>query len=127
MGQAFCNTTGAPRPLTFVLWFGGQSDYHKPMKSKLTATEAARNLSDLRNRVRYRGERFTVVRGGEEVAAIVPTAGSGRVTLGELRRGLASLPSPDDDFVIDLERIRVEQPPAEPSRGSPSLRGGRGA
>lgn len=115
MGQAFCNTTGAARPLTFVLWFGGQSDYHKSMKSKLTATEAARNLSDLLNRVRYRGERFTIVRGGEEVAAIVPTAGSGRVTLGELRRGLASLPSPDDDFVIDLERIRVEQPPAEPS------------
>ena len=83
--------------------------------SKISATEAARNLSDLLSRVRYRGERFTIVRGGEEVATLVPTTGSPRVTLGELRRSLAALTAPDQDFVRDLERIRAEQPPAEPS------------
>ena len=82
--------------------------------TRVTATEAARNLSDLLNRVLYRGERFTVVRSGEDVAAIVPAA-SPRVTLGELRRVLSELPAPDDDFLSDLERIRREQPPAEPS------------
>jgi prevent-host-death family protein len=82
--------------------------------TRVTATEAARNLSDLLNRVLYRGERFTVVRGGEDVAAIVPAAAA-RVTLGELRRALAGLPAPDNEFLSDLERIRGEQPPAEPS------------
>ena len=81
---------------------------------KVTATEAARNLSDLLNRVRYRGERFTVVRGGEEVAAIVPAAGPS-VTLGELRQALSGILAPDADFGPDLERIRTEQPPADPS------------
>src|SRR3972149_307796 len=100
MGQAFCNTTGAARPLTFVLWFGGQSDYHKTMKSKLTATEAARNLSDLLNRVRYRGERFTIVRGGEEVAALVaaPVAPPPRPALVALLI--------DTRVLVDLERAR---------------------
>jgi prevent-host-death family protein len=82
---------------------------------KVSATEAARNLSDLLNRVRYRGERFTVTRGGEEVAEIIPAKRSAGVTLRDLRRALASLPAPDDDFAGDLERIRKEQPPAEPS------------
>lgn len=82
---------------------------------KISATEAARNLSDLLNRVKYRGERFTVIRGGEEVAEIVPARRTAGVTLRDLRRALASLPAPDDDFAADLERIRAEQPPAEPS------------
>jgi prevent-host-death family protein len=85
------------------------------MAVRVSATEAARNLSDLLNRVRYRGERFTVVRAGEEVAEIGPAAGSRSVTLAELRATLASLPPPDVDFAADLERIRAEQPPAEPS------------
>jgi prevent-host-death family protein len=82
---------------------------------KVTATEAARSLSNLLNRVHYRGERFTVVRAGEEVAEIVPAMGGRTITFGELRDALAALPSPDADFAADLERIRAEQPPAEPS------------
>jgi len=85
------------------------------MNLKVSATEVARNLSDLLNRVRYRGERFTVVRGGEDVAEIVPAATGSAVTLGDLKRALASLPPPDEDFLADLERIRAEQPPTEPS------------
>jgi prevent-host-death family protein len=88
----------------------------KSSSIRISATEASRNLSDLLNRVRYRGERFTIVRGGEEVAEILPPAKGGVVvTLGELRGALASVPAPDDAFVADLERIRDEQPPAEPS------------
>ena len=85
------------------------------MNVRISATEAARNLSDLLNRVRYRGERFTVVRGGEEVAEIVPAMPGGGVTLVELRRALAPLGPPDEGFLDDLGRIRAEQPPAEPS------------
>jgi len=85
------------------------------MSLKVTATEAARNLSDLLNRVRYRGERFVVVRAGEDVAELIPAAGGRCLTLAELRATLASLPPPDADFAADLERIRAEQPPAEPS------------
>jgi prevent-host-death family protein len=85
----------------------------KVVPRRVTATEAARNLSDLLNRVRYRGEHFTVVRGGEEVADLVPARRSSGITLRDLRRALASLPAPDDDFLADVERIRAEQPPAE--------------
>ncbi len=85
------------------------------MNVRITATEAARNLSDLLSRVRYRGERFTVVRGGEEVAEIVPAAQTGAVTFGDLRRILAAIPRPDDEFAADLDRVRAEQPPAEPT------------
>ncbi len=85
------------------------------MNIRVSATEAARNLSDLLNRVRYRGERFTVVRSGEEVAEIIPATHNGGITLGELRRALAQLPAPDEEFLADLNRVRAEQPPAEPS------------
>jgi antitoxin (DNA-binding transcriptional repressor) of toxin-antitoxin stability system len=42
------------------------------MESHLTATEAARNFSDLVDRVLYRGEVFVVERGGRSVCRIVP-------------------------------------------------------
>ena len=84
------------------------------MSTRISATDAARNLSDLLNRVRYRGETFTVVRGGEEVCRIVPLPFD-RVTLRQLRDALSSLPPPDDAFADDLTRIREEQPPPESS------------
>jgi prevent-host-death family protein len=83
--------------------------------AKVTATEAARSFGELLSRVRDRGERFTVVCAGEEVAEIIPVAGSRGITLGALRATLASLPPPDDGFAADLERIRAGQPPAEPT------------
>jgi prevent-host-death family protein len=39
---------------------------------KVSATEIARNFSDLVNRVRYRGEEFLIEKGGETVARLVP-------------------------------------------------------
>jgi prevent-host-death family protein len=84
------------------------------MSTRVSATEAARKLSDLLNRVRYRGETFTIVRAGEEVCDMVPTARRGMKLRG-LREALVSIPEPDDEFLADLTRLRVEQPPAEPS------------
>ena len=85
------------------------------MSTKVSATEAARKLSDLLNRVRYRGETFTIMRGGEDVCQMTPVAPRAGVTLGALREALVSIPSPDEDFRSDLESIRAEQPPAESS------------
>ena len=45
------------------------------METKITATDLAKSLSDVLNRVRYRGERFLVERNGEPVAAVLPVAG----------------------------------------------------
>ncbi|HEX7480583.1 MAG TPA: hypothetical protein VF331_22475 [Polyangiales bacterium] len=41
--------------------------------SLVSATEAARQFSDLLNRLRYRQESFEIVRGGEVVARLVPS------------------------------------------------------
>jgi antitoxin (DNA-binding transcriptional repressor) of toxin-antitoxin stability system len=71
----------------------------------VTATEAARNLSDLLNRVRYRGESFDVVRGGEVVARIVP-ATSKRATVRDLFALLRDFGPVDDTFADDLEAVQ---------------------
>lgn len=42
------------------------------MATKVTATEAARQFSDLMTRVKYQGQSFDVIRGSENVARIVP-------------------------------------------------------
>ena len=36
------------------------------METRITPTELARSLSDVLNRVRYRGERFRIERNGEQ-------------------------------------------------------------
>jgi antitoxin (DNA-binding transcriptional repressor) of toxin-antitoxin stability system len=81
------------------------------MPTTVTSTEAARNLSDLLNRARYRGESFVIQRGGEEVARLEPPMPRSKVTLRELVELLANLESPDPDFWKDLEEIRENQPP----------------
>jgi len=77
----------------------------------ITATEAARRLSDLLNRVRYRGERFQILRGGEVVAQLVPAVQTSLDVQG-LSTLLGRLRSVDDRFASDLERIQAEQAPA---------------
>ena len=70
------------------------------MNTTITATELGKNLSDVLNRVRYRGERFTVARNGEPIAVLEPADVPSRITLrdlaaqigdGRLARGSASL------------------------------------
>ncbi len=79
------------------------------MESHISATDAARTLSDLLNRVRYRGESFVVERGGEVVCRIVP-AGPRRCTVADLVRVLKSAPRPDADFFTTVGKLSKTQP-----------------
>lgn len=84
----------------------------------LSATEVARNFSEVLNRVRYRGEEFVIMRGGEPVARLAPEperATRPPSTLGNLL-DLYERRKRDPGFADDLEAIQ-----ANPSRveGSP--------
>lgn len=82
------------------------------MATKITATELARNLSDILNRARYKGESFVIERNGEPVAKIEPPPKPG-ITLRELAALLRDLPPLDDKFADDLEAARsiLRDPP----------------
>jgi len=83
--------------------------------TRISATEASRNFSDILNRAQYRGESFEVMRAGEVVARIEPAARK-RLTAGELSELWKSWPrlDPEDaaQFEKDLEEIRKGIPPA---------------
>lgn len=79
------------------------------MESHISATAAARTLSDLLSRVRYRGESFVVERGGEAVCRIVP-AGPRRSTVADLLRALARAPKPDEQFLKTVAALAKGQP-----------------
>lgn len=66
---------------------------------KITATEAGRSFSDVVARVRYRGERFIVEKGGEAVCQISPIGPAAvRSTVSDLRRLLDELPEVDEAY-----------------------------
>jgi antitoxin (DNA-binding transcriptional repressor) of toxin-antitoxin stability system len=84
------------------------------MSQKVTATEAARNFSDLLNRVRYGGETFVILRGGEAVGQLAPVEPSQAPTFREFLAMMKETEWPDDQFGSDLEAIQSEQlPPGE--------------
>ena len=58
--------------------------------NKISITEISRNFSDYINRVAYRGEHFTVLRGKKPVAEISPIPTGG--TLADLEHIIESLP-----------------------------------
>jgi antitoxin (DNA-binding transcriptional repressor) of toxin-antitoxin stability system len=70
------------------------------MSRKPTVTEVARNFADYINRVAFRGERFTLMRGNRPVAELQPVPAGGR--LGELRGILASLPRLSEQEACEL-------------------------
>jgi antitoxin (DNA-binding transcriptional repressor) of toxin-antitoxin stability system len=90
------------------------------VRRRLTVTEAVRNFSELIGRVRFKGERFILVKGGKPVAELGPTDAAVPTRLGELAEILESLPhvEPEDTerFAIDLEASRsaVGRVPAVP-------------
>ncbi len=43
------------------------------MPTRVTVTEAVRNFSEILGRVRFKGERFVLVKGGKPVAELGPT------------------------------------------------------
>jgi len=89
------------------------------MGIQLTVTEFARSLADTLNRVLYRRERFTLLRGGKPIAEVIPVPEGRR--LGDLPAILDALPSLGEAeakaFEHDLDAARVEQaqvPQADP-------------
>jgi antitoxin (DNA-binding transcriptional repressor) of toxin-antitoxin stability system len=57
------------------------------METRITATELARNLPDVLNRVRDKGEIFVVEQDGEVVAEIAPSPEASKVfTVADFRR-----------------------------------------
>ena len=42
------------------------------MQTAISSTEAVRNFSELLNNIKYRGDRYTVIRGGKPAASLVP-------------------------------------------------------
>ena len=80
------------------------------MARYLSVTEVARHLSEILGRVRFRGERFVLTKGGHPVAELGPVAAPALVRLGELPAILAELPhlTPEEAerFAHDLEAAR---------------------
>ncbi len=80
------------------------------MRKKVIVSEAVRNFADYINRVAYRGESFTLVRGNKPVAELAPVIAGRR--LADLPYLLASLPllgeAESRDFADDIAAARSE-------------------
>ncbi len=79
------------------------------MTRKITATELARNLSEILSRAQYRGESFVIERNGETVARLGPAEPDLGVNLRDIRDELQKIPRPDDKFADDLEAVHAMQ------------------
>jgi antitoxin (DNA-binding transcriptional repressor) of toxin-antitoxin stability system len=84
------------------------------MKTRVSATEAARKFSEILNRVAYKGESFIVERGGRPVCEISPPSKKG-ISTKELVEFLKSVHYPDKGYFRTLEKITRDQPKVAPS------------
>lgn len=75
------------------------------MKTRVTATEAARKFSEILNRVAYKGESFIVERGGRPVCEITPAPKGKRFTGADFLELIRTAPRPDDQYFKDVEDI----------------------
>jgi hypothetical protein len=90
-----------------------KSDNHilqeEAMIQTITATDAVRNFSELLNGIRYRGDRYTILKGGK------PAEGSMRERkLSDLKGIVRTLPRLEDDadaFARDIAQAVALQPP----------------
>ena len=83
------------------------------METTNTASELSRRLSDILNRVKYKGESFKVQRNGEIIATLSPTTSTPGITLSELIAQVGDLVPPGDGFADDLEAVQAAQGLAE--------------
>ena len=83
------------------------------METTITATQLAKDLSDVLSRVKYRGERFVVQRNGETVAVVVPANTRPGITVSELIARVGDLKMPGGEFADNLEAVQAEQGLAE--------------
>lgn len=85
------------------------------MRTDITATEAVRHFSELLNNIKYRGDRFTIIRGGKAAAALVPAEEAvPERQLGELGGIFKTLPRldpGDSGFAGDVLGTVGVQPP----------------
>ena len=96
-----------------------ESDNHilqeETMIQTITVTDAVRNFSELLNSIRYRGERYTILKGGKPAATIGPAAGSVKERklsdLKEIVRNLPRLEEDGDAFARDIAQAIAAQPP----------------
>ena len=79
------------------------------MEFRISATEAARRLSDIINRIRYRGEEFIIERGGQPVCRIVPALPSFS-TGADLTKAFERMPKPDQAYSDAVEEAIRNQP-----------------
>jgi hypothetical protein len=82
----------------------------------ISATEAARNFSELMNRVHYRRQSFLIERGGLAVCEIRPVHEATGFNGADLVSLLKSLPSPPAAYLDAVEEAIEQQPPAEETR-----------
>jgi prevent-host-death family protein len=85
------------------------------VRSEISATDAVRRFSELLNNIKYRGDQYTVIRGGKPAAALVPAE---EVTtarpLAELRwifKAMPRLDPGDTGFARDIQGCANAQPP----------------
>jgi antitoxin (DNA-binding transcriptional repressor) of toxin-antitoxin stability system len=87
------------------------------MMNPISATHAARNFSELINRVRYQGESFEIERGNEVIAQIIPAVSSAAPSITELDEQWAQLPRLDPGdaalFEANLQGIRKNATPPD--------------
>jgi len=84
------------------------------MTKKVSATEAVRRFSEILSHVHYKGDSYTVIRGGKIVASISPvTQPLKGKSLGELKGLLAAVPklgAEAEAFESDVRAARESQP-----------------
>ena len=84
------------------------------MIQTITATDAVRKFSELLNNIRYRGERYTILKGGKPAATIGPAVGSVKERkLSDLKDIIRNLPRLGDDrdtFEKDINQAIATQP-----------------
>ena len=88
------------------------------MIKTISATDAVRTFSELLNAIKYKGESYTIIRGGKPAATIGPAEKStGGRTLRELAVILKKMPSLEDDdtFAADVEAV-INNQPSTPER-----------
>lgn len=84
------------------------------MQTAISSTEAVRNFSELLNNIKYRGDRYTVIRGGKPAASLVPVEPlRGGATLADLRKIVQAFPhldKSDTSFEADVRAAAGSQP-----------------
>jgi antitoxin (DNA-binding transcriptional repressor) of toxin-antitoxin stability system len=83
-------------------------------RKKISATEAVRKFSEILSHVHYKGDSYTVIRGGKSVASILPVTEPLKAkNLGELKSLLVAIPKLGAEagaFESDIKAVRQNQP-----------------